>query len=642
MSLLLVVTILACAFDQATCLKFSYPTFKEADENHFIKEKSYIVLNALQVTADVNGAPISDLSGRILYKDPFKLWKKKGVTASFNSTFVLKITPRTVPGGEGLAFLITGKTGLPDNSDGRWLGIVNSSTDGLSQNQVVAIEFDSRKSHAEDGDDNHVGLDVNSIFSIKQEPLANYGVNLSAAINITARVEYDGKNISLFVSPSNETGDHMKNPVISYTIDLSEYLPQDVYLGFSASTSNYTELNCIRSWFFEGSKLHEDPKLLWVWISVPTVLVLCALIYLLYRIRTGKKGLVEDNYPTIEDQIKGSSTAPRKFWFKDLKKATSNFKNKLGQGGFGTVYKGRIMDKEVAVKRVSQDSRQGKQEFLAEITTIGSLHHRNLVKLIGWCYERRELLLVYEYMPNSSLDKYIYCHEKLIASGPTLNWQRRYNIISGVAKALDYLHNGCEKRVLHRDIKASNIMLDLEFNARLGDFGLARTIQRTEQTHHSTKEIAGTWGYMAPESFLTGRATVETDIYAFGVLMLEVFCGRKPGDQNEETSIVSWVWELHRRGRILSAADSRMSGEFGDREMEDVLVLGLACCHPNPYCRPSMRIVLQVMTGEVAPPIVPLERPAFIWPSMPPSFREDLDCSNAEDQITLITELCGR
>ncbi|KAK3405611.1 hypothetical protein EUGRSUZ_K01843 [Eucalyptus grandis] len=427
------------------CLKFNYPIFVEADENHFVRNNSYIVLNSLQVTPDVIVASISNLSDCILYKDPFKLWKKKGDSrdiTSFNSTFVLNITPHTVPGGEGLAFLITGETGLPDNSHGRWLGNVNSTTDRLPGRAMQ-----------ETGDDNHVGLNVNSIFSLKQKPLADYSVNLWTATNITARVEYDGKNIPLSVFLSNETGEYMKNPIISVPLNLSEYLLQDVFLGFSAPTSNYTELNCI--------------------------------------------------------------------------------------------------------------------------------------------------------------------------SGPTLNWQRRYNIINGVAKALDYLRNGCKKKVLHQDVKASNIMLDLGFNARLGDFGLVHTIQQTEQTHHSTKEIAGTRGYMAPESFLTGRATMETDIYEFGILMLEVFCGREPGDH-------------------CVLADSRMGGDFGDGEMEDMFVLGLACCHPNPNCRPSMRSVLQVLTGQVAPPIVPLERPAFIWPSMPPSFREDFDCSIAKGQMTPITEVRRR
>lgn len=216
----------------------------------------------------------------------------------------------------------------------------------------------------------------------------------------------------------------------------------------------------------------------------------------------------------------------------------------------------------------------------------------------------------------------------------------RYSIICGVAQALDYLHNGCERRVLHRDIKASNIMLDLDFNARLGDFGLARMIRQTEQTHHSTKEIAGTPGYMAPETFLTGRATVETDVYGFGVLMFEIVCGRRPGTQDEQNNIVYWIWELHRRGCITGAVDSTLDGE--SEEKERVLMLGLTCCHPNPHDRPSMRTIRQVLAGEAPTPLVPKERPPFMWPAMPPSFKGDGDVSVINGQLTPITELVGR
>ncbi|GLT77935.1 hypothetical protein SLA2020_494890 [Shorea laevis] len=491
----------------------------------------------------------------------------------------------TQVGGEGVAFILAADATLPVGSDGQWLGIVNATTNGSSQANVVAVEFDTRKSYPDDLDDNHVGLDVNSIYSIN-------------------------------------SGNGEYTPVMSLPLNLSAYLPEKVYVGFSGSTSNYTELNCVKSWEFEGEDVAEDLKLLWVWITVPAVVVvlISAIVFYLYWERKNREQ-PEDGFPRIEDQIQGSSMAPRKFKLRELRKATGNFnpKNKLGKGGFGTVYKGLLANKEVAVKRVSKDSRQGKQEFIAEVTTIGSLRHRNLVKLIGWCYEKHELLIV---------------------------WEKRHIIIHGVAQALDYLHNGCEKRVLHRDIKSSNIMLDSDFTARLGDFGLARTIQQSELTHHSTKEIAGTPGYMAPETFLVGRATVETDVYAFGVLVLEVICGRKPGNQGEHNDynngIVFWLWELRRKDRMIDAVDSRLSGQFVEEEMECMLVLGLACCHPNPHQRPSMKTVLQVLTGEAPPPLLPSERPVFVWPAMPPSFKEDSDNAFIKSQLTPFTELSGR
>ncbi|KAF5473367.1 hypothetical protein F2P56_009983 [Juglans regia] len=643
--------LLGGALSPVGCLSFNFPTFPhEYPPELQMSKKSRIFLDAIQVTPDSKGLKdLKDNSGRVFYETQFRLKSKsKGVTAAFNTTFILNITPQTSPGGEGMAFILAADTALPEASSGQWLGIVNATTNGSSQANVVAVEFDTRKSYPEDLDDNHVGLNVNSIYSIKRVSLADYSVNLSSAADVEARVQYDGKNISVFVSMT-KYGTRQGMPVLSLPLNLSQHLPEKVFVGFSASTSNYTELNCVRSWEFNGEDVgDENPELLWVWITVPTVLVLCGIAFYLYLQRNHREQ-PEDAYPRIEDQIKGSSVAPRRFRLKELRKATGNFnpKNKLGRGGFGTVYKGFLENKEVAVKRVSKDSTQGKQEFIAEVTTIGNLHHKNLVKLIGWCYEKRDFLLVYEFMPNGSLDKFIFDYEQLgNEESPTLGWEKRRIIVYGVAEALDYLHNGCEKRVLHRDIKASNIMLDSDFNAKLGDFGLARIVQQRGKDHHTTKEIAGTPGYMAPETFLIGRATVETDIYAFGVLVLEVICGRKPGNQNEDNDynngIVYWLWELYRRERILDAVDSRLAGEFDEQGMVRMLVLGIACCHPNPHHRPSMKTVLQVLTGEAPLPPVPIERPSFVWPAMPPSFKQDPDISLIGGQLSPFTQLTGR
>ena len=304
------------------------------------------------------------------------------------------------------------------------------------------------------------------------------------------------------------------------------------------------------------------------------------------------------------------------------------------------------------MKRVSKNSRQGKKEFIAEVTTIGSLHHKNLVKLIGWCYESKELLLVYEFMPNGSLDKYLFNQSSELEShySKVLDWKTRNGVIRDVAQALDYLHNGCEKRVLHRDIKASNIMLDFDYVAKLGDFGLARIVQMRNETHHSTKEIAGTPGYMAPEIFLTGRATVETDVYAFGVLVLEVVCEKRPknmyAQDDYKYSIVYWVWELYGEGKIVSAVDDRIRSEedeidmVEDEKVEIVLLLGLSCCHPNPNERPTMKTVLMVLNGEASPPVVPMEIPAFVWPATSSSFKQN--GSLISGSLTPFTQLSGR
>ncbi|RLM73581.1 hypothetical protein C2845_PM15G19740 [Panicum miliaceum] len=288
---------------------------------------------------------------------------------------------------------------------------------------------------------------------------------------------------------------------------------------------------------------------------------------------------------------------PVRFGFRELRNATANFSSdrKLGRGGFGTVYLGYLkrMGMEVAVKRVmtSANTSRGEQEFIAEVNSISKLSHRNLVKLIGWCHERGELLLVYEYFPMGSLDKLLYADAR--ASGAPapeeLTWERRYGIICGVASALEYLHHGSSKRILHRDVKASNVMLDGGYGARLGDFGLARVVQRDGATHHSTRAVAGTRAYMAHESFFTGRASLGTDAYAFGVFALEV-------------------------GRASDAADAALDGAFDPAEAERAVKLALACCHPNPRERPSMRAAVQVLAGGAQAPEPPLVKPPFVWP----------------------------
>ncbi|KAL0555204.1 hypothetical protein IC582_009143 [Cucumis melo] len=639
------------------CLQFDFPLFTDESQTELIlHNNARIYLNATQVTPDVRGDPITNKSGRAVYKDPF-LIRHRGKIASFNTTFELNILPQTHPaGGEGLAFILAADHSVPLDSYGQWLGIVNAATNGTPEARIIAVEFDTRKSYPEDIDSNHVGLDLNSVFSIEQKPMAEFGVNISSGISFFSMIQFDGFNISVFVSMSNKTEDLLKNRVIFQPLNLS-ILPDEVYVGFSASTSNFTQLNCVKSWQFSGTDIgnHKKKIHLWIWLTVAGIgalLIIGAIVAIIFHICTRDRRMnhPEESYEGLEHQLQDFSIAPqaKKFELKELKKATNNFdpKNSLGKGGFGTVYKGNLMNREVAVKRISKDSRQGKQEFIAEVATIGSLHHKNLVKLIGWCYEKRDLLLVYEFMPNGSLDKLIF-NNKINGIQVNPNWETRHNIIVGVAEALDYLHNGCEKTVLHRDVKSSNIMLDSKFVAKLGDFGLARTMRRTEQTHHSTKEIAGTPGYMAPEIFLTSRATAETDVYAYGVLVLEVICGRKPGNPLDlgsyEGSIAHWVWEFHKEERLVEAVDESIEGQFVKEEIEYLLILGLSCCHPNPLARPSMRTVLAVLKGEANPPILPNERPSFVWPPMPPSFKEDTSDSSLKDtHLVPFTELSGR
>jgi len=618
LKLLIIASLLCGSVVHVGCLNFSYPTFYYENGTDFNRSTNSIIeKGTIKIPIEGSGSEISNLSGRVFYSERLKLRDtQRRMKASFNSSFVFNIDPLTTPGGEGFAFILTDDTSLQLNSGGQWLGIVNPTSIGVSD--IVAVEFDTRKSYTEDVDDNHVGVDVKSIYSINQEPLGPHGVNLSSGIDVFATVYFDaeGGNMMISVSPS----DFMLRtpPVLEVHLDLSKLLPEDVFVGFSASTGVYTQINTIRSWYFSSSEhIDIDPVSQFrLWILIPIIVVggVCGLAGALYWRKKRRKRQRTEEDLNIELEIKSSSNAPHKFHLKEILSATKNFhpSNKLGKGGFGMVYRGTLNGKDVAVKRISKNTRHGKQDFIAEIRTIGNLNHKNLVKLIGWCYEKGEILLVYDLMQNGSLDRFIF---STTGGDSSLSWERRLSVICGVSRALEYLHNGCDKRVLHRDIKPSNVMLDSDFNARLGDFGLARTINLSEETHHSTKEIAGTLGYMAPESFHTRRASVETDVYAFGVLVLEVVCGGRNVEHKQNVSILEWVWELHGRENITEAVDLSLKGDFDKVEAKCVLELGLACCHPNPCERPSMRTVLQVLTGEAPPPSVPFQKPAFTWPA---------------------------
>ncbi|XP_052139093.1 L-type lectin-domain containing receptor kinase IX.1-like [Oryza glaberrima] len=361
--------------------------------------------------------------------------------------------------------------------------------------------------------------------------------------------------------------------------------------------------------------------------AVSFVVVLGVSIWLLLRQRRKRAGeareqeMDEGDFFDDEADDFEKGTGPKRFRYGVLAIATDDFsdKHKLGEGGFGSVYRGFLkeMNQHVAIKKVSKSSKQGRKEYASEVQIISRLRHRNLVQLIGWCHGGGELLLVYELMPNASLDTHLYS-----ANAGVLPWPLRHEIVLGVGSALLYLHEGWEQCVVHRDIKPSNIMLDTAFNAKLGDFGLARLVDHGRGSH--TTVIAGTMGYMDPESMITGRANTESDIYSFGIVLLEIACGRPPVMAPEHQAekgqdmihLVQWVWDLYGKGRILDAADHRLDGEFNGGEMERVMIVGLWCAHPDRSVRPAIRQAVSVLRGEAPPRSLPARMPVATF--LPP------------------------
>lgn len=254
----------------------------------------------------------------------------------------------------------------------------------------------------------------------------------------------------------------------------------------------------------------------------------------------------------------------------------------------------------------------------------------------GWCYKNEKLLLLYEYMPNGSLDMHLFAEP----GKQPLSWALRYKIVSGVASALHYLHNEYDVRVVHRDVKASNIMLDSNFNARLGDFGLARALDNEKTSYMEAEGVLGTVGYIAPECFHTGRATQRSDVYAFGAVLIEVVCGQRPGTKiGGFQFLVDWVWFLHRDGRILDAVDERLAGDYVAEEAERLLLLGLACSHPIAHERPKTQTIVQILLGNMPVPHVPPFKPSFVWPAMGPIEDDDLSLATTLDTTSMTSNL---
>uniref|UniRef100_A0A0C9QPJ7 TSA: Wollemia nobilis Ref_Wollemi_Transcript_14673_1533 transcribed RNA sequence n=1 Tax=Wollemia nobilis TaxID=56998 RepID=A0A0C9QPJ7_9CONI len=265
---------------------------------------------------------------------------------------------------------------------------------------------------------------------------------------------------------------------------------------------------------------------------------------------------------------------------------------------------------------MSSDSKFGRKEYISEVTIIMKLRHRNLVQILGWCHERGELFLVYEFLPNGSLDKYLFGEQR-----GGLDWERRYSIACDVATALVYLHDDWDQQVVHRDVKASNILLDSNFNAKLGDFGLARVVERNHEASHTTV-VAGTMGYLAPECVVTGKATPELDVFSFGAVSLEIACGKRPVDRSlseHNSRLVEWVWDLYGQGKILDAVDERLGGNFNPEEMERLMAVGLLCSHPDPKERPTMREVIKIFKFEAPLPYIPSNLPVAVYMNADPS-----------------------
>ncbi|KAK1406567.1 hypothetical protein QVD17_42000 [Tagetes erecta] len=287
------------------------------------------------------------------------------------------------------------------------------------------------------------------------------------------------------------------------------------------------------------------------------------------------------------------------FTFSVIANATDNFslQNKLGEGGFGPVYKGVLDDgQHVAVKRLSRNSSQGLNEFKNEVICISKLQHRNLVRLLGCCIHGDEKLLIYEYMSNKSLDLFIF--DKIKST--ILDWTTRYNIIKGIARGLVYLHQDSRLRIIHRDLKASNILLDQDMNPKISDFGIARSFGGNE-SQGNTERVVGTYGYISPEYALDGIFSMKSDVFSFGVLVLEIVSGKRNRgftQLDHGTNLMGHAWNLYNEGRSMDLIDVALAKSCNPPEVLRSIEVGLLCVQQNARDRPNMSSVIMMLDGE--------------------------------------------
>ncbi|XP_014490660.1 lectin-domain containing receptor kinase VI.3-like [Vigna radiata var. radiata] len=595
--------------------------FEGFDENSEISLEGSSIIKTSRLLKLTNRS--TNIIGHAFYKTPFQMLNKtdpplEPYAFSFSTYFVFSIvSPSSGSGGFGLAFTIAPSTQFPGAEPGHYLGLFNSTNDGNDSNNIFAVEFDTVNGFKGDSDTegNHVGVNINGMESRIAEPAAyikegtesvKEDFRMAKVDAVQAWIDYDGEKRTLNVTIAPWELSRPSTPLIkNYNVDLSNVMKENMFVGFSASTGQETSSHYLLGWSFAVNGVgvgvamnlsnlpkpppkEEDPSP-FPWVNVVigilsalTLSLLCLLILL-----TCYKRYMD--FEVLEDW---EMDCPHRFRYKDLHLATKGFKESqlIGIGGFGAVYKGVLPTSgtEVAVKRIMRSPFHGMREFAAEIESLGRLRHKNLVNLQGWCKKKNDLLLVYDFISNGSLDCILYSPNNSFA----LNWGQRFNILKGISAGLLYLHEEWEQVVIHRDVKTSNILIDGNLSARLGDFGLARLYNHGQVSH--TTRVVGTIGYIAPELTRTGKASTRTDVYAFGVVLLEVVTGKRPLD-SDQFFLVEWAIENYHLGQILEVVDPKLNSVYDEEEVELVLKLGLLCTQRRSDYRPTMKQVTRYL-----------------------------------------------
>ncbi|WVY91635.1 hypothetical protein V8G54_037149 [Vigna mungo] len=546
---------------------------------------------------------IENGKGRVIYGQPLRLKNSSdGLATDFSTRFSFTIDATVAKYGDGFAFFLAPLLyQIPTaTSDGSLLGLYDAT-----QNNIIAIEFDTYINEL-DPPMQHVGINNNSVASLNY---SKFDIENNLGKMVHALITYNASAQLLAVSWSFDGTKSSSTPsaYLSYKIDLWAILPECVNVGFSGSTGSSTEKNVIHTWEFSSNldlnSTHGVESAIAtkceVQVKIVVITVICSIVFVLVVISIFwliiKRRRTEDSFGLDRDAM------PRRFGYEEIVAATNGFADdrRLGEGGSGQVYKGFMGDsgRVVAVKRIFSDVEDSERIFRNEVNIISRLIHRNLVQFMGWCQEKEELILVFEYMSNGSLDNHLFGNRR------SLTWDVRYKIALGVARALRYLHEDAEQSVVHRDIKSGNVLLDRDFNTKISDFGIARLVDPRLRTQRT--KVVGTYGYLAPEYINGGRVSKESDMYSFGVLALEIACGRRTYQDGEDNHVPlpKWVWKHYVDGNILNAADEELKMDFDIYEMKCLLSVGIWCTLQDHRERPTSEQVINVLKQEVPLPM---------------------------------------
>ncbi|XP_022738562.1 L-type lectin-domain containing receptor kinase VIII.2-like [Durio zibethinus] len=585
---------------------------------------------AVQIPDESDAFDLRHLAGRAIYSSPVRLLDPHTRTpASFQTTFAFQFSNSSYAstdmlnhGGSGLTFII-----VPDEftvgRSGPWLGMLNDACQ--EDYKAVAIEFDTRQ-NPEFGDpnDNHIGINLGSIVSTTTIDASDFGVFLNDGSVHRAWITYDGPRRWMDIHLGSDGHDNLSKPIFSGPLDLSPYLNEYMFIGFSASTGNKTQIHNVLSWIFSSTSLaflripseetcenkiilqksdatqitqkrsnKEPQSSFFIFIAV-AVLALATMIGFFFCSRRGRNDNSKLTAPG-KTQRPSPPNKPRRFTFPEVSSATRGFSEAeiLGSDARGIYYRGKLSNGcQVAIKRLSAqflNSQQGldRRRLLKEIGAMSRVRHPNLVPIRGWCHDNREMMIVYDFYANGSLEKWLF-------GVGVLPWTRRFKVINDVAEALSFLHS---KQLAHKNMKTSSVFLDVSFRAVLGDFGMV--LSATDSTRF--------------ESAVSQTA----DVFEFGIFVLEVVSGRgrlEPEVNQEERDLVDFAWRMHVKDEKVKVVDGRMGSLVNLEQAIRVLDIGLLCTLNESKGRPTMEEVLGFLSMDRQIPELPDTRPVALFP----------------------------